>query len=110
MTESDVFGAVADPTRRSILDLLSRGERTVTDLCAHFDVTQPAVSQHLRVLRDASLVTVRAEGRHRFYALEPAAIREVYDWAAHYQKFWHRKLDDLGRVLAAEAAKRGRRR
>jgi DNA-binding transcriptional ArsR family regulator len=105
LTTEDAFRAVSDPTRRAILDELARGERTVTELCALFDVTQSAVSQHLRVLRDAGLVAPRLAGRHRYYRLEAAPLKAVHDWAAHYQRFWERKLDALGAVLDREARK-----
>ena len=81
-----VFQAVADPTRRAILDLLARGERSAGELVDPFPISQPAVSQHLRVLREADLVAERREGRRRVYRLNPAGLREVYDWAAHYER------------------------
>ncbi|MCA9255027.1 MAG: winged helix-turn-helix transcriptional regulator, partial [Phycisphaerales bacterium] len=87
-----VFRAISDPTRRAILDLLAAGERAVSDLLKPFRMTQPAVSQHLRVLREAGLVSERREGRRRVYKLEAEPIRAVYDWAAHYERFWTRKL------------------
>jgi DNA-binding transcriptional ArsR family regulator len=102
------FRAIADPTRRAILDALAREERSVGDLCDLFDVTQPAISQHLGVLRDAGLVVARQLGRHRIYALDAGPLREVYDWAQHYEKFWTEKLDALARVLEREAKKRKR--
>ena len=103
---SPVFSAVADPTRREILHLLSSRERSVNELCECFAISQPAISQHLRVLREADLVRVRSDGRQRFYRLEARALREVFDWAAHYQRFWSQKLDSLGEVLAAQRAKK----
>lgn len=99
------FRAVSDPTRRAILDTLARGERSVNDLCGLFDVTQSAISQHLKVLRDASLVTTHREGRQIFYALEAHGLRAVCDWAEHYEQFWSRKLDALGAVLNREASR-----
>jgi DNA-binding transcriptional ArsR family regulator len=108
---SDTFRAVADPTRRAILDSLATGERSVGDLSAMFDVTQSAVSQHLKVLRDAGLVRPRKEGRQRLYSLDAGPLRDVFDWAAHYERFWTKKLDALGAVLdreAGRARKRGR--
>jgi DNA-binding transcriptional ArsR family regulator len=71
-------------------------------------VSQPAVSQHLKVLRESGLVRVESRGRHRFYALEPGPLREVHDWVGHYERFWNAKLDVLGRVLDRES-KRGKR-
>jgi DNA-binding transcriptional ArsR family regulator len=96
---ADVFRAVSDPTRRQMLDLLSSGERTAAELAAPFEMTQPAVSQHLRVLREAKLVDVRKEGRHRIYMIDPSPLREVFDWAQYYERFWRRKLTALGREL-----------
>jgi DNA-binding transcriptional ArsR family regulator len=97
---------VSDPKRRSILDELAKGERTVTDLCALFDVSQPAVSQHLEILRDAGLVSVRREGRFRFYRLQAEPMRAVYDYASHFERFWNARLDSLGELLDAEAKKK----
>jgi DNA-binding transcriptional ArsR family regulator len=99
------FRAVADPTRRAILDALSNAPSSVSDLCARFHVTQPAISQHLAVLREAGLVSVTPDGKRRMYALEAAPIAEVHAWAAHYERFWTTHLDRLGTVLAREAAK-----
>jgi DNA-binding transcriptional ArsR family regulator len=93
------FRAVADPTRRAILDLLADGERAVRDLCARFKLTQPAISQHLRVLRDAKLVRVRRLGRMRLYRLRAEPLKAVYDWTAHYERFWTERFRALGDVL-----------
>jgi DNA-binding transcriptional ArsR family regulator len=94
-----VFHAVADPTRRQMLELLLAGERTAAELAQPFDVTQPAISQHLRVLRDAGLVEVRKEGRYRIYTLNPGPIQDVFDWAQYFEGFWRKKLAALGREL-----------
>ena len=98
-----VFRAVSDPSRRAILDLLAEGERAVNDLLAHFEFSQPALSKHLRVLREAGLVGVRAVGRERRYSLQAEGLRSVADWVAHYEKFWSERLDALGEVLDEEA-------
>ncbi|MEM9384927.1 MAG: metalloregulator ArsR/SmtB family transcription factor [Pseudomonadota bacterium] len=99
-----VFRAVSDPNRRAILDLLSEGERTVNDLLAHFCFTQPALSKHLKVLRDAGLVAARSAGRQRHYSLQAEGLRSVADWVAHYERFWNERLDALGAVLDEEAS------
>jgi len=104
---NDVFRAVADPTRRGILELLAGQERAVGDLVAAFDMSQPAVSQHLRVLSDAGLVSARPDGRRRLYRIEAAGLRAVYDWSAHYARFWGDALDALGRHLDAAARRNG---
>ena len=95
----DVFRAVSDATRRQMLELLGAGERTAAELAQPFDMSQPAVSQHLRVLRDAGLVNVRKEGRHRVYSLDPKPLRKVFDWAQYFEGFWRKKLSALGREL-----------
>ncbi|MEO0421776.1 MAG: metalloregulator ArsR/SmtB family transcription factor [Pseudomonadota bacterium] len=99
-----VFRAVSDPSRRAILDLLSEGERTVNDLLAHFRFSQPALSKHLKVLREAGLVEARSAGRQRHYSLQAEGLRSVADWVAHYERFWNERLDALGAVLDEEAA------
>lgn len=88
---SDAFVAVADPTRRAILDLLRRGEAPFADIAERFPVSAPAISRHLRVLRDARLVHERRDGtdkRQRVYRLDPTPLREVVEWARVYQAYW----------------------
>lgn len=97
--DADIFNALADPTRRRILDLLGQGERTVGELAGEFDVSQPAVSQHLRVLREAGLVHWERAGRSRRYSLNPTPLKDVYDWVAFFGRFWDEKLTALGRYL-----------
>lgn len=104
----DAFRAVADITRRAILDELARGERSAGALCGMFDISQSAVSQHLRILRDAGLVQQRQAGRQRLYRLEPEPLRAIFDWVVHYRQFWEHRLDALARVLDEEAARRAR--
>lgn len=112
LAHADPFRAIADPTRRALLDLLQDGERPVSELAARFDATLPAISQHLKVLREAALVSERREGRQRLYRVEPGPLREVSDWVAQYERFWRGRLAALGRYLdaaAAEETKKGRR-
>jgi DNA-binding transcriptional ArsR family regulator len=99
----DAFRAVSDPTRRALLDLLAEAERSVNDLVAHFKVSQPAISQHLRVLVEAGLASVRRAGRQRFYRLCPEPLRAVYDWTVYYERFWATHLDRLGEFLDRQA-------
>jgi len=92
----DVFEAVAEPTRRAVLDLLVRRERSAGELVAAFPtLTQPAVSRHLRILRESQLVDVRADGTRRMYSLKPAALAELDRWLDSYRRFWEGRLDDL---------------
>lgn len=104
-----VLRAVADPVRRDVLDRLRDGPATAGTLGADVAMSQPAFSQHLRVLREAGLVDVEPRGRERWYHLRAAALGEVHDWVARYQRFWTDALDRLGDHLdATEAADRGR--
>ena len=84
----DIFAAVADPTRRRLLDLLSVGEQAVNELAELFRISRPAISQHLRVLREVGAVAERRVGRERRYRLRPAALREVAAWIARYERLW----------------------
>ena len=95
----DVFRAVADPTRRKILDRLETGEAAVHELLAPFAMSQPALSKHLRILREAGLVSVSRAGRERRYRLQAKRLREVADWVLHYERFWNERLDRLGQFL-----------
>lgn len=103
-TATDVYSAIADPTRRRILDLLAEADQSVTELAGPFRMSRPAVSQHLRVLRDAGLVSEHRAGRQRIYQLEPAGLREVDLWLRGYQRFWQEKFAALGDYLDATAA------
>jgi DNA-binding transcriptional ArsR family regulator len=96
---SDSFRALADPTRRAVLDLLARRELSVGDLAGSFAISQPALSQHLAVLRSARLVRARKAGRFRFYRANPAALKPVVDWILRYEGFWRRKLSRLSDLL-----------
>lgn len=98
-TTSDVFNALAEPKRRQLVDLLARGERSVTDLVGLLDLAQPVVSKHLRVLRDVGIVRVRDDGRQRLYRLDPHSLRPIHDWVASYAHLWNRRFDAMDRVL-----------
>lgn len=98
----DVFRAVADPTRRAILDQLRESERSVNELIKHFNISQSALSQHLRVLLLTNLVDVRRDGRLRIYRINAVVLKEIYDWAEHYERLWNKKLDALDRYLEGE--------
>jgi DNA-binding transcriptional ArsR family regulator len=98
--KADVYFAIADPTRRALLRRLAKeGERSVSKLLAPFAISQPAVSKHLRILREAKLVRSRKEGRERLYAIEARKLQEVYNWVSHFEQYWDEKLDALGKYL-----------
>jgi DNA-binding transcriptional ArsR family regulator len=92
---ADVFVAISHPARRRMLDLLMGADRPVNAIAGHFEMSRPAVSQHLRILLDAGLVTEQRQGRERRYRLVPARLAPVRDWIAHYERFWD---DHLGRL------------
>jgi DNA-binding transcriptional ArsR family regulator len=94
-----VYRAISEPTRRRILDLLADRERAVKELVSRFRMSQPALSQHLRVLRGAGLVRVRRQGRMRFYSVDPGPLREVSDWLGRYQRPRPGRLPATGRTV-----------
>ncbi|MBW4614558.1 MAG: metalloregulator ArsR/SmtB family transcription factor [Desmonostoc vinosum HA7617-LM4] len=96
---ADVFVAIADPTRRALLDLLRTGEQPVKQLAEPFAMSLPAISQHLQILCETGLVQMRKAGRQRLYRLNPEPLKQISDWIAHYEQFWQEKLDALGNYL-----------
>jgi len=98
-TTTDAFNAVAEPRRRQILDALAEGEQPVNDLVRLLGVTQPAMSKHLRVLREVGLVQVRDEGRRRVYRLNADRLRPIHEWLQRYEAIWNERLDRLDAVL-----------
>ena len=90
-----LFHAIADPNRRRLLDLLAEGDSPAQDLAARFEISFAAISQHLKVLREAGLVTSRAEGRQRIYRLTPERLRVVEEWTTRYRRFWQGRLKHL---------------
>lgn len=92
---SVVFDALADPTRRRVLELLSEGELSAGEIAAAFTVSRPAVSRHLRLLREAGLVRARREAQRRVYGLDPAPLQEVDAWLQRHRRFWPDRLDAL---------------
>lgn len=102
------FDVLGDPVRRRILELLATGEQSsgevVGTIGAEFGISQPAVSQHLRVLRESGFASVRPEGARRLYSVDPTGMRQVDDWLEQFRGFWQQRLDALGTEIA-----RGRR-
>src|SRR5262245_61146034 len=107
---ADVFRAVADPTRRAILDRLRVAELSVTDLAEPFDMTQPAISQHLRILLDAGLVEAESVGRQRISKLNAQPLRELFEWSAHYRHLFIDPVGHAWRISTRARATRKRRR
>jgi DNA-binding transcriptional ArsR family regulator len=98
--EPDAFGAISHPARRRMLDLLVEADRSVKTIAGHFQMSRPAVSQHLRILLDAGLVTEERHGRERRYHLVPARLGPVREWIAHYERFWDDHLQRLQTQLS----------
>jgi DNA-binding transcriptional ArsR family regulator len=101
MSQMTAYAALAEPNRRQILDLLREGERSVGDLVARLKLSQPGVSKHLKVLREAGLVEVRPEGKQRWYGLRAQPLSEVDEWLEPYRVYWSGRLDALERHLEA---------
>lgn len=99
MTADAVLEAIVEPTRRRILDAVRTEERSVTELVERLGMSQPGVSRHLRILRDAGLVTVRSDAQRRLYGLRSEPLRELDDWLEPYRREWSTRLDALSRHL-----------
>ena len=99
------FQALADPTRRAVLDLLRRGSQPAGEIAGAFPVSRPAISKHLRLLRRAHLVREHREGRHRVYQLNPEPLRAVDSWIEQYRSFWTASLNNLKAFVETEHAR-----
>lgn len=104
MATQSVFSALANPTRRALLDLLREGPHRASELAERFDMQRPSVAEHLRALRESGLVEVEARGRERIYHLAPQPLQDVSDWLQPYERFWRSSLRDLRAHLDAEDA------
>jgi DNA-binding transcriptional ArsR family regulator len=102
----DVFTALAEPTRRRIVEILAKsGQMPASDIYRHFDSTPPAISQHLKVLRQVKLVKVEKQAQKRLYEINPDKVQELEDWARKTRQLWSQRLDRLDAVLKEEAEK-----
>lgn len=101
----DVFQAIADPTRREIIQLISRKPLNLNAVAAHFNVSRPAISQHIKILSECGLVDLENTGRERYCVARLEKLGEVYSWAEQYKSFWNRKLDALELFLDDETEK-----
>src|SRR3954470_7017495 len=104
------LAAIADPTRRRIVELLATRDRTAGELVDEFDISAPAISQHLNVLREAGLVTTRVEGQSRVQTLNPAGLDDIGAWLERTRNFWSQRLDALERELKAEDERNQKKR
>lgn len=98
----DTFTAVADPTRREIIELIGAGSLDAGSIAARFDISQPAISRHLRVLREARVVEMEKDGQRRIYRLSPEGLADLEEWVGRYRTFWAGRLDDLAQLAEEE--------
>ena len=107
----DKFKALGEPTRRSILEMLAnQGQLSATAIAEHFQVSPPAISQHLKILREAKLVQMEKRAQQRLYRINPDALHEVEDWAKQLTEFWDQRFDALDKVLEREKKKTHKKR
>jgi DNA-binding transcriptional ArsR family regulator len=102
----DVFQAIADPTRREIIQLLARQSLNVNAVADNFDISRPAISRHVRILTECGLLVIRKEGRERYCQADLRKLKQVSDWTDRYREFWTKKLDDLEDFLEKEKKKK----
>lgn len=95
----DPFNAISEPNRRRLLDALSRGPKTVNQLVTEIGMSQPVVSKHLKLLKDAALVAVHPDGQRRYYALDDQGFNEIHEWLSTYRSFMSERLDNLDKLL-----------
>jgi DNA-binding transcriptional ArsR family regulator len=105
-----IVAALADPTRLRIFELIARGEKTVGEIVDEFSFKPPTISQHLQVLKQAKLVSVRAEGQKRIYAVDETGLKEIEAWTQKQKTHWNQKLDALERHLDAKAKPRKKKK
>lgn len=98
----DVFQAIADPTRRQIIDLLSENESNLNDLISHFDMSRPAVAKHVHILEQCGLVKMEKKGREQYCSARLESLGEIAIWAHQYRRFWNTRLDRLEEILRNE--------
>ncbi|MBN9485391.1 MAG: transcriptional regulator [Bacteroidetes bacterium 43-93] len=98
----DVFQAIADPTRREIINLLAHKELNLNEVAGQFDISRPAISKHIKILTECGLVVITQTGRERYCKAQVNKLKEVYDWVAHYSNFWDKKLNALASFLENE--------
>lgn len=98
----DSLETIADPTRRQIVEMLAKGSMSSGEIAACFSLSRPAISQHLKVLREARFVRVSAEAQRRIYELDPRGVRDVAAWAARVERFWSQRLDRLEALMRKE--------
>ncbi|MEL6925849.1 MAG: metalloregulator ArsR/SmtB family transcription factor [Bacteroidota bacterium] len=101
----DPFMAIADPTRREIISLLSQNELRLNDIAAQFKVSRPAISKHIKILEECGVVQITPVGRERYCHLDASSLKQIYEWLKYYEQFWDDKLDNLGKYLKKKSSR-----
>jgi DNA-binding transcriptional ArsR family regulator len=105
-TRRDVFQAIADPTRREIIDLLAQQSMNLNAIAEHFDITRPAISNHIRILNECGIITIEQIGRERFCKIRPDTLKEVSTWVSRYEALWEQKIESFEKYLYQLKSKR----
>jgi len=105
-TRRDVFQAIADPTRREIIDLLAQQPMNLNAIAEHFEITRPAISNHIRILNECGIIVIEQIGRERYCRVQPDRLKSVSDWIGRYEKLWERKIDSFEKYLYKLKSKR----
>lgn len=105
-TRRDVFQAIADPTRREIIDLLAQQAMNLNTIAEHFDITRPAISNHIRILNECGIVVIEQVGRERFCKIKPDQLKQVSDWIGKYEELWIQKIESFEKYLYTLKSKR----
>lgn len=105
-TRRDVFQAIADPTRREIINLLAHRSLNLNTVAEHFDISRPAISKHIKILTECGLILIRQEGRERYCDAQLHKLKEVAAWSNRFEAFWNKKLDALEAFLEKEKTKK----
>lgn len=109
-TRRDVFQAIADPTRRQIINLIAQQSMNLNAIADNFDVTRPAISNHIRILHECGIITISQIGRERYCKIQPENLREVSDWISQFRQLWEMKLDSFEEYLDKLQSKNKKRR
>jgi DNA-binding transcriptional ArsR family regulator len=110
MPRRDVFQAIADPTRRAIIQMLAQRALNLNAVAENFDISRPAISKHIKILTECGLIVIKQQGRERYCEAQLHRLHEVSDWIEEYRVFWTRKLDALEKYLGSDSIKHGKRR
>jgi DNA-binding transcriptional ArsR family regulator len=107
-TRRDVFQAIADPTRRQIINLIAREAMNLNAIADNFEVSRPAISNHIRILHECGIITIKQVGRERFCKIQPDTLKEVDEWIAQYRELWEQKLDSFEKYVYQLKRKRNK--